>query len=141
MLALMGFRENVTALRQERGWNRNQLAEKTGLTATQIKEIEEGKNLNPGLQTLEKIMAALGVTPNEFFLGKKAEVGTEPSLSTEVFERLHELSVAAQRVAEAVGEYGGGVPPKIPPKPKSGVRASFKGGPPKGRATGGVRGS
>ena len=60
----MGIRENVTAIRKSLGWNRNQLAKRSGLTATQVKEIEEGKNREPGPTVLAKLANGLGVSPS-----------------------------------------------------------------------------
>jgi len=104
MLAAVELRENITALREKRGWNRNRLAEKSGLTASQIKEIEDGKNLNPGLQTLEKIRVALGATPNELFLGGEGsgQYEQDSEVLRVVEERVRKAEQAIQSVREAV---------------------------------------
>lgn len=51
----------VRALRQERGLLQKQVAEKSGLTASMVSQIESGR-LNPTLTTLRKVAHAFGVS-------------------------------------------------------------------------------
>jgi transcriptional regulator with XRE-family HTH domain len=51
----------VKALRQERGLLQKQVAEKAGLTASMVSQIESGR-LNPTLTTLRKVADAFGIS-------------------------------------------------------------------------------
>lgn len=62
---LVGFRENVRAARVRAGLSLNAAGKAAGLTATQVKEIEDGKNANPGLATIEKLAEAIHASPVE----------------------------------------------------------------------------
>ncbi len=57
----------LTGAREERGLNRSQLARKAGLSAGMIGQIERGK-VQPSLQTVEKIAAALELSPCYFLV-------------------------------------------------------------------------
>lgn len=63
----MKLREQIgielRALRQERGYSTRHLAELTGLTHSHIVRIEAGK-YNVGIDTLEKLILALGAELN-----------------------------------------------------------------------------
>ena len=61
----MGFRENVRAARDRAGLSLNAAGKAAGLTATQVKEIEDGQNENPGITTIEKLARALRTTPGD----------------------------------------------------------------------------
>ncbi len=52
--------ERIKALRQERGLQQRQLAEKSGLTPSMVSQLESGR-LTPSLHTLGKLAGALGV--------------------------------------------------------------------------------
>ena len=52
--------ERLKALRQERGLQQRQLAEKSGLTPSMVSQIESGR-LTPSLHTLGKLAGSLGV--------------------------------------------------------------------------------
>ncbi len=52
--------KRIKALRRQRRWTQEHLAERTGLTAKFISEVETGKT-NPSLRTLESISGALKV--------------------------------------------------------------------------------
>lgn len=54
------IRENVKTLRKRLGWSQEFLAEKTGVTAPYITQIEVGKR-TPSLDIVEKLATALGV--------------------------------------------------------------------------------
>jgi transcriptional regulator with XRE-family HTH domain len=56
----MTLGERLKALRQERGLQQRQLAEKSGLTPSMVSQIESGR-LTPSLHTLGKLAGALGV--------------------------------------------------------------------------------
>lgn len=61
MLRDMGFRENVRAFRLAQELSLNALGKAAGVTATQVKEIEDGKNANPSLDTITALAKALSV--------------------------------------------------------------------------------
>ncbi len=54
------IRENIKTLRKQLGWSQEFLAEKTGVTAPYITQIEVGKR-TPSLDIVEKLAVALGV--------------------------------------------------------------------------------
>ena len=56
----------IKALRNERGLQQRQLAEKAGLTPSMVSQIESGR-LTPSLPTLGKVAAALGVAIGSLF--------------------------------------------------------------------------
>lgn len=53
-------RENIKSLRKKLGWSQELLAEKTGVSAPYITQIEVGKR-TPSLDIVEKLATALGV--------------------------------------------------------------------------------
>ena len=53
--------ENLKKYRKEKEYSRRKLSELTGITITNIQDIEEGNNTNPTLKTLEALSKALGV--------------------------------------------------------------------------------
>ncbi len=54
------IRENIKSLRKQLGWSQEFLAEKTGVSAPYITQIEVGKR-TPSLDIVEKLASALGV--------------------------------------------------------------------------------
>ncbi len=56
-----GLGARIKALRHERGLLQKQVAEKSGLTASMVSQIESGR-LNPTLTTLRKVADAFGVS-------------------------------------------------------------------------------
>jgi transcriptional regulator with XRE-family HTH domain len=56
-----GLGPRVKSLRQDRGLLQKHLAEKAGLTASMVSQIESGR-LNPTLGTLGKVAGALGIS-------------------------------------------------------------------------------
>ena len=60
------IRENVKALRKQLGWSQEFLAEKTGVSAPYITQIEVGKR-TPSLEIVEKLAEALGVEYKALF--------------------------------------------------------------------------
>ena len=55
----MGFRENVQALRAQRGWSQRELAAAAGISPGAVGDILEGESSN--LRTATKVAAAFGV--------------------------------------------------------------------------------
>ena len=62
----MTLGQRIKALRQERGLQQRQLAEKSGLTPSMVSQIESGR-LTPSLHTLGKLARALGVAIASLF--------------------------------------------------------------------------
>lgn len=59
-------RENVRTLRKMHGWSQELLAERTGVSAPYITQIESGKR-TPSLDIVERLAAALGVEYKSLF--------------------------------------------------------------------------
>ena len=60
------IRDNIKALRKQLGWSQELLAEKTGVSAPYITQIEAGKR-TPSLDIVEKLAIALGVEYKALF--------------------------------------------------------------------------
>lgn len=60
------IRENIKLLRKRLGWSQELLAEKTGVSAPYITQIEVGKR-TPSLDIVEKLAFALGVEYKALF--------------------------------------------------------------------------
>lgn len=58
--------ENIKSLRKKLGWSQELLAEKTGVSAPYITQIEVGKR-TPSLDIVEKLALALGVEYKTLF--------------------------------------------------------------------------
>jgi transcriptional regulator with XRE-family HTH domain len=57
--------KNIKKLRQEKGISQDRLSKLTDLSLNTIVNIEAGNNLNPTIETLEKIAKALEVSIDE----------------------------------------------------------------------------
>lgn len=62
----MNFGEQLRTLRTKQGLGVNQLALKSGVSASQISRLENGKKGLPKLETLKKLAQGLHVNENEF---------------------------------------------------------------------------
>lgn len=60
------MRENIKSLRKQLGWSQELLAEKTGVSAPYITQIEVGKR-TPSLEIVARIASALGVEYKTLF--------------------------------------------------------------------------
>lgn len=58
--------DNVRALRQERGWSQEDLAEHTKMHHTQISKLERSLH-SVGIDVIEKLAAAFDVPPTRLF--------------------------------------------------------------------------
>lgn len=65
------IRDNIKSLRKQLGWSQEVLAEKTGVSAPYITQIEVGKR-TPSLDIVEKLAFALGVEYKVLFEPKNA---------------------------------------------------------------------
>ncbi|NLA26746.1 MAG: helix-turn-helix transcriptional regulator, partial [Firmicutes bacterium] len=64
--------ERVRELRAERNLTLGELAGKGGISLSYLSELERGSK-KPSLATIEKLSAALNVSPREFIEQKKTE--------------------------------------------------------------------
>lgn len=62
---LVRLGELIRAVRKEKGWSQDELAERSGLNASTISLLERGKHA-PELGTLMRIVEALGMDFAEF---------------------------------------------------------------------------
>lgn len=76
--------ENIKTLRKQLGWSQELLAEKTGVSAPYITQIEVGKR-TPSLDIVEKLASALGVEYKTLFETKIENVQT-PDFSKHILE-------------------------------------------------------
>jgi transcriptional regulator with XRE-family HTH domain len=66
------FRQNLRALRIDRGWTQEHAAEQCGIGPKLFQLYELGIKDNPGLKTLEKIAAGFGVELEELLRQSKS---------------------------------------------------------------------
>ncbi len=69
------LREQIRALRERRGLTREELAEKTGLSAVYVKKLEAGERKSPSFPTLQRIAQALGATLVVKLIGRRERRG------------------------------------------------------------------
>lgn len=77
--------ENIKSLRKKLGWSQEFLAEKTGVSAPYITQIEVGKR-TPSLDIVEKLAFALGVEYKTLFETNKIEEPSSPEFSKYILE-------------------------------------------------------
>jgi len=58
--------EELTRIRNERGWSQQRLADEAGINKATLNQIERGRR-SPNVETLHKLAAALGVEVGDFF--------------------------------------------------------------------------
>ena len=65
----------IEQARNDRGWAREDLSIRAGISPDTIKRLEDGRMHNPSIKTLQKIADAFGVSAGYFmdFNGKKEE--------------------------------------------------------------------
>ncbi|HFI0120198.1 TPA: helix-turn-helix domain-containing protein [Streptococcus suis] len=89
----------IRYLRQEKKLSQEQLSEKAELGTNYIHNVEK-KSSNIKVETLEKIMDALAVTPDQFFNFQISEASPE---AREVFEAITQLPQEKQtKVLQAI---------------------------------------
>ena len=76
--------ENIKILRKKLGWSQEFLAERTGVSAPYITQIEVGKR-TPSLDIVEKLASALGVEYKTLFETKIENVQS-PDFSKHILE-------------------------------------------------------
>ena len=77
--------ENIKSLRKKLGWSQELLAEKTGVSAPYITQIEVGKR-TPSLDIVEKLAFALGGEYKTLVGTNKAEAPNSPEFSKHILE-------------------------------------------------------
>ena len=77
--------ENIKSLRKKLGWSQEFLAEKTGVSAPYITQIEVGKR-TPSLDIVKKLAFALGVEYKTLFETNKIEEPSSPEFSKHILE-------------------------------------------------------
>ncbi|MBX9040228.1 helix-turn-helix domain-containing protein [Enterococcus durans] len=79
----MEFGEKLKELRTSRGLGVNQLALKSGVSASQISRFENGERKDPTLETLKKLSVALGVSISYFEENSPVSVELIPDWANE----------------------------------------------------------
>ena len=79
----MEFGEKLKELRTSRGLGVNQLALKSGVSASQISRFEKGERKDPTLETLKKLSVALGVSISYFEENSPVSVELIPDWANE----------------------------------------------------------
>ena len=77
--------ENIKSLRKKLGWSQELLAEKTGVSAPYITQIEVGKR-TPSLDIVEKLAFALGVEYKTLFETNETETPNSLEFSKHILE-------------------------------------------------------
>ena len=58
---------NLIRMRKERGFTQEEVARRSGLATVTISKLEEGRNIDPKMSTVTKLIKALECSPNDFF--------------------------------------------------------------------------
>ncbi|MBV6715882.1 helix-turn-helix domain-containing protein [Paenibacillus chitinolyticus] len=88
LLKLIG--ERIRLLRREKGLTQEELAEAAGINASYIGTVERGER-NISLETLEKVIIGLNVTPTEMFQFHQADDHDLKVEKKEILEVLNSL--------------------------------------------------
>ena len=86
--------ENVSRLRDERGWTQEELATLMGVKQNHISAIETGKLVDPRASTIEKLARALGVSVDALL------AGDEDPEAAGVEYQIEQRGVALREMAE-----------------------------------------
>lgn len=104
----MEFGEKLKILREQKRLGVNQLALKSGVSASQISRFENGQRKDPTLETVRKLASALGVSISYFSEDIKNKVHVSGTLSTN-----NEIPILGRIVASnpegAVQDYEGNI--------------------------------
>ncbi|MCR5685544.1 MAG: helix-turn-helix domain-containing protein [Lachnospiraceae bacterium] len=76
--------KRITALRKEKGYSVNHLANQAGVSQSYLREIEMGHYQNPSVDILDAICEALGISLREFFDEYSNLRNTEDALVNEI---------------------------------------------------------
>ncbi len=99
------FMRRLRKLREKLNLSRYQVAKRAGLTSTQVKDFEEGRNKNPELRTIEKFAAALRVSPYDLLRdrGESAFLESSPPGG-----RVVEIETVTSRAYQGPGRQSAG---------------------------------
>jgi len=95
----MDFSDRLVALRKQRGWTQQHLADELGLHLTQIKRYESGAS-QPSLEALRKIALTLSVSLDDLVFGD-TERGPDDALRLK-FEAIRQFDEQERVIAEGV---------------------------------------
>lgn len=95
----VSFRENVSRYRRAAGLSFNRLGKRSGLSASQVREIELGLNANPSLETIVKLARGLEKEERDLF-GEAQERALVPNPPDR--QGPHPAAPFAVRLAEAL---------------------------------------
>lgn len=106
----MHLSDNLKRIREERGISQEELAERCGMSKSQLSKLETGSQKNPHLETVVTISSALGVSMEELVFGTEGPNGMKymlaaiESLSKDKQKTVKELIAAfvAQSTADKV---------------------------------------
>jgi transcriptional regulator with XRE-family HTH domain len=80
------FGKAIRRRRRELDLSQEELAERAELHRTYISNIERGE-LNPSLETMEKLVKALNITVSDLFANYGIEVENEPTKDSQLLKR------------------------------------------------------
>jgi len=95
----MSFPARLVALRKQRGWTQQALADALGLNLTQVKRYEIGSS-QPSLDALKKIALTLSVSLDELVFDA-AERGPDETLKLK-FEAIRQFDRDERKIVEGV---------------------------------------
>ncbi|WP_429048948.1 helix-turn-helix domain-containing protein [Aeromonas hydrophila] len=75
--------DNIKRIRRKAGMNQQELAERCGISKSQLSRLESGDQDNPLIKTIIPIATALGVSLDEIVFGETAESMTYLSQAME----------------------------------------------------------
>lgn len=78
--------DNIKRIRNEAGLSQQELADRAGISKSQIWRLEKGEQKNPTLETLIPISKALGVSLDEIVFGEESKNATYLSKAIEELE-------------------------------------------------------
>lgn len=91
--------ENLQTIRKARGMKQQELADQIGINMQSLSKIERGLNY-PTFETLEKIMNALGITPNELLSGEWSHTDHAEPFLIDVIRREADFDVSLDTLQE-----------------------------------------
>lgn len=77
----MRLGENLKRIREDRGLSQDELAERCGISKSQISKLEVGRQKNPELETVVALSTALGISIEELVFGAEGPNGMKYMLN------------------------------------------------------------
>jgi Predicted transcriptional regulators len=68
--------KRIEELREDRGWSTTKLAQESGISHSTINNLYK-RNNEPSMPTLRKLIAAFGLSLEEFFVGENERIITD----------------------------------------------------------------